>query len=62
MQSRWLFLEKNEVEPSGQQQVAVAESIALSRILASLVKNAPAEAVPVDAETVGGSIEERFSR
>lgn len=62
VQGRWLLLEKNEVEPSGQQQVAVAEGIALPRVFAPLIEYSPAKTIPVDSEAVGGSIEERFSR
>lgn len=62
VQGRWLLLEKKEIEPSGQQQVAVAEGIALPRVFATLIEYSPPKTIPVDSEAVGGSIEERFSR
>lgn len=61
MESCCLFLEEDQVEPSGKEQIAITKSIALPCIFSLLIEDASAESVAVDAQAVCCSVEGGFA-
>lgn len=61
MQGCWLFLEKNEVEPCSQQQIAIAQRIAFPGVLSLLIKDPSAESIAINAKTISRRMEGRLA-
>lgn len=61
MQGCWIFLEENEVEPSSQQQIAIAQRIAFPGVLSLLIKDPSAESIAINAKTISRRMEGRLA-